>query len=515
MRQLTSAGTARSDPAGGSSQPGRSPRFNGRVALPSLAAGVLVTLSIPPFGFWPLGPIGLAVLYLRIAGLNPGRRALAGFVAGLGLYGPSLYWATGFTVPGWMAFVVVSALIVAAACLLTPPAAGRALAFPAALTLAELLRSTWPFGGYPVGSLPLGQAAGPLGSPARLGGYLLVTGLVALTAVALAEIRDGRALPAVAAAGAAVTLVLAGYLAPDGGAGVSSLHAAAVQGGGQRGLRQSQVDPAVVYGAQRAASAQIHEPVGLVLWPEDVISLTGPLRGTTEESQMSEMARSLGATVVAGVTEDVGATQFQNQAVAWGPSGAITDVYEKVHRVPFGEYVPGRFIFRHLANLEDVPRDAIPGRGPAILHTPAGRLGVMVSYEVFFADRGRSAVAAGARLLIVPTNTSSYSSGQLPAQEIAASRLRAVEEGRDLVQAAPTGYSAVIDNRGSVVRRGPLGSRAVLVASVEPRVGRTLYSRWGDVPVVVAGGVLLAGGWLRYGRLRRHRREDGLRPASR
>ena len=81
----------------------------------------------------------------------------------------------------------------------------------------------------------------------------------------------------------------------------------------------------------------------------------------------------------------------------------------------------------------------------------------MISYEVFYADRGRSSVRDGAQLLIVPTNTSSYSSAQVPTQEIAASEIQAVQQGRDLLQAAPTGYSAAITNRGVLVQRSVLG----------------------------------------------------------
>ena len=82
----------------------------------------------------------------------------------------------------------------------------------------------------------------------------------------------------------------------------------------------------------------------------------------------------------------------------------------------------------------------------------------MVSYEVFYADRGRSSVRAGAQLLIVPTNTSSYATAQVPTQEIAASTVQAVQQGRDLLQAAPTGYSAAITNRGTLLERSVLGA---------------------------------------------------------
>src|SRR5205807_9327393 len=97
-------------------------------------------------------------------------------------------------------------------------------------------------------------------------------------------------------------------------------------------------------------------------------------------------------------------------AVAWGPGGRIVGRYDKVRRVPFGEYVPLRGLVRHLADLSAVPRDARPGRGPGLLRTPAGPLGVLVSYEVFFEDRARAAVGAGGEVLLVPTNASSYRS---------------------------------------------------------------------------------------------------------
>src|ERR1700690_4129201 len=98
----------------------------------------------------------------------------------------------------------------------------------------------------------------------------------------------------------------------------------------------------------------------------------------------------------------------------------------------------------------------------------------MVSFEVLFAQSGRSATRAGAQLLVVPTNTSSYSTSQVPTQEVAAAQLQAIEEGRDLVQAAPTGYSAIIDNSGRVLQRSVLAERQVLVGEVALRGGATI-----------------------------------------
>jgi apolipoprotein N-acyltransferase len=159
--------------------------------------------------------------------------------------------------------------------------------------------------------------------------------------------------------------------------------------------------------------------------------------------------------------------------------------YDKVHRVPFGEYIPGRGLFRHVANLDLVPRDAIAGRGPGVLSTPAGPLGTVISYEVFFEDRARSAIHAGGEVLVVPTNASSYRTSQVPSQEVAAAQLRAWETGRDTVQAAPTGYSALIDHDGRVLARSTLGRPQAISGVLTLRHGQTLFVRLGDLPVLV------------------------------
>ncbi len=486
----------------------------GGVAVPSLAAGVLLALSLPPFGAWPVGFVGAGLLFWRLRGLRLRTRLLAGWVAGIGCFAVGLLWAVAFSWYGAVVLVLVEAAFWAVAAAVTPPWRGRAPALVGAAILAEAARQSWPFGGLPVGGVFLGQANGPLLGAARLGGPLLLTGLVWCGGVALAELarwarrrRQPRVLPtAVAALAVVVAVGVAGTLAPDGGRPVSSVRVAAVQGGGTRGLTELETGRAGDFEAELAATEPLAEGPSRpapVLWPEDVIAISVPLEQSEPGRLVAALARRLHATVVAGVTVTVGATRFRNEVVAWGPDGRIVGRFEKVHRVPFGEYVPDRGFFSHLANLAAVPRDAIAGHGSGMLRTPAGPVGLLVSFEVFFADRGRSAVSAGARVLLVPTNTSSYSSDQMPSQEVAADRVQAVAEGRDLVQASATGYSTFVTNRGAVVRTSALSARTVLMGTVPLRRGSTAYEAWGDPPVLALAGLSLAAG------LARHRRRAG------
>ncbi len=485
----------------------------------ALGSGVAIALSLPPFGWWPLAVMGLGALAAVLYQRPPARRATLGAAVGLGQYAIGLWWVTEFNVGGYVALLVLSMAFTAAAGVAVGSRrrTGVLVGLPAALMASDWARGHFPFGGLPLGGLALGQAAGPLVPVARLGGPLLVTGVTAAAGAGLATIVAGvrsagrqpgsggganaddrpsgrgrgvfgrQAVAGAMALGVVVLLVAAGRLGPDGaGTGVHrAISVATVQGGGVRGLHAGDVDPEVVFRRQVDLSGTLRGPLDLVVWPEDVIRVDAPIASTPEGAEVGRLATRLGATVVAGVVEDVGTDRFRNAAVAWSPAGVIVARYDKVHRVPFGEYIPGRGLFRHVANLDLVPRDAIAGRGPGVLSTPAGPLGTVISYEVFFEDRARSAVHAGGELLVVPTNASSYRTSQVPSQEVAAAQLRAWETGRDTVQAAPTGYSALIDHDGRVLARSTLGRQQAISGVLTLRHGRTLFVRLGDLPVLV------------------------------
>ena len=465
----------------------------------ALAGGLLLAASLPPWpaasGAWPLGVLGAAALFAAGSGQGPGGRLACGAAAGLGLYLPGLWWMRDFSVPGYLVATLLEAAILAGGLALVPAAPGwrRAVVFPAALAAAEGVRGRWPFGGLPISGIDLGQVGGPLAGAARLGGRLLLVGLVGAGGVVLVMVVRRRWGAALAGAVMVAAVAGAGAVAPDGRSD-GRLSVAAVQGGGPRGVRAVLRDRGPVFERQLEATAGLRAPVGLVLWPEDVVDVETDVAATPEGRRLSELARSQGATLVAGVVEDVDPDRFHNAAVAWGPDGTLLDRYEKVHRVPFGEYVPGRGLIGAVADLSAVPRDAIAGTGPATLETPAGRLAVVVSYEVFFDDRVRAGVRAGGRMVLVPTNASSYRDAQVPAQEVAVARLRAIETGRWVVQAAPTGYSAVVDHRGRVRARSGLGRPAVLVADAGLRSGSTPFVALGPTPWLLAALVMLFGG---------------------
>jgi apolipoprotein N-acyltransferase len=475
-----------------------------------LLGGALATVSLPPFGLWPLGILGVAVFLLACEDRPVGSRALSGFAFGLGLFVPSLWWAQHFNWYGAVLLMIVEAAFFAAAAVAMTPGRGRTLSAVGAFVLVEALRQSWPLGGLPIGGVALGQTNGPLLPLARLAGPVgIVLGIVVaaagvrtlLTALAVRNTEGLEAARrATLAAGLLAFVVVCcvlGALAPDGGPPIAQRRAAAVQGGGARGTSAEQVDPTSVTRATLAATDEVPAGTQLTVLPEDVVGLDRPLAGSWQAAALSAQARRLSTTLLAGVTTPGSPTTFHNFVVAYGPDGRLLGRVEKVHRVPFGEYVPARSLIAHFATLSGVPADAIVGTRPEVLQTPAGRLGVLISFEVFFADRSGDAVAHGATLLVVPTNTTSYPSSQMPAQELAAAKLQAVMRGRDLVQASPTGYSALIDNHGQVLERSQLSQHAVLSGVVSLRKGATPFSRIGSWPSLAIAAACLVAGQLR------------------
>jgi apolipoprotein N-acyltransferase len=464
-------------------------------AAACLGSGVAIAAALPPWGWWPLAFVGVAGLDRLIAERPRWSRFRRGTLVGIGLYVPSLAWMVEMTAPGSVIAVLAYAALLGLAMVLVPPTApGRWLALPGAIALTELLRWSWPFGGVPLSSLAVGQVAGPLAPVLAIGGALLLVEVTVVAGIALSAAVRRRWLAAGAAALVAVVAVGGAALAP-GASARGTLRVALVQGGGLQGTRAWNTDEAKVFRRHMDASEGIEAPVDLVVWPEDVVDVDR-FADSEEKGELAELARRLDTTLIAGIVEDSGTRHFLNASVALDPSGQVVDRYDKVHRVPFGEYVPLRWLLSRFGGDALTDRDAVIGRHPARLDTPAGPLSVAISWEIFFGDRVREGVGEGAELVLNPTNGSSFSGTLVQTQQIASSRMRAIENDRWVLQVAPTGFTAVIGPDGTVHQRSEISEQRVLRDTVGLRRGTTLYNRWGYGPAVALAVAGLAAGWL-------------------
>jgi apolipoprotein N-acyltransferase len=462
--------------------------------LLALVGGGLVAFSLPPWGWWPLAFVGIAVLDRVLAGQPRRSRFARGWLFGIGWLPAGMAWMWYMTPAGWIAATVVYAAYIGAACAIAPAGPWRRLGLPAAITVAEAIRWCFPFGGVPLASLAISQAAGPFAPVVRIGGALLLTWVTLVGGMALSALTQRAWRPA--AAGIVVvlvTLVVAITVAPNGRT-VGDVRIAFVQGGGPQGTSASDTDPRVVFERHLDATRTlVPGRMDLVLWPENVVDVMS-FSTSPERHEIAAEAARLGVPILVGITEDAGPEHFRNAQVVVLPDGTLGDRYDKVRIVPFGEFLPLRSLIELVPGqpTDLVGRDAIAGSGPAVLRTPEGTVAVAISWEVFFGGRARDGVKHGALVLLNPTNGSSYRGTILQTQQIASSRLRALETGRWVVQVAPTGFSAFITSDATVIDRTGISERAIETRTVEERAGETWYVRIGDKPIVAGAVAVLA-----------------------
>ena len=221
---------------------------------------------------------------------------------------------------------------------------------------------------------------------------------------------------------------------------------------------------------------------GMTVWPE----VPAPFYWQDPKfaSRMSAIARATGNHVLTGIVDwkpaPGGRLLPYNTAILVDPSGRRVFSYDKIHLVPFGEYVPLRRWLTFAEKLTAEVGDFQPGSVYAVGEIPGGRFGVAICYEAIFPDEMRRFAANGARLLINLSNDGWFVGSAAAAQHLAMARVRAVENRRWVLRATNTGLTASVDPYGRVVALLEPEVRGALAAPYGFRDDLTPYTRWGD-----------------------------------
>lgn len=493
-------------------------RVLGRVAG-GLLAGFLVTLSFPTVGLWPLAAVGAGLLALMTSGVSRRLGALIGFAAGLTYWLPTLSWAgTDFLgVVPWIGLATLEASYIAASGAVMAhlqPHRIRPLVVALVWVGQEALRSRTPYGGFPWGRLAFTQADSPLGRLAAMGGAPAVTFGVALAGALIAyavraayptwrapSARQGQR-AAITRLGVAAVVTLAGYAVPLPTTG-APVRVLAVQGNVPRmGLdfnaeRRMVLDNHVV-GTIRALAARPADspPVDLVVWPENASDID-PIRNPDAAAAIESAVEAAGVPIVVGALLAEPQPLYSNVSLVYRPGAGLTDTYVKQHPVPFAEYIPHREFYRLLSPSVDLLRSGMAaGPGPVIFRTPTTRAGDIASgpsicFEVAYDDLVKANVDLGATLLLVQTNNATFGMSAESQQQLAISRIRAIEHGRSIVHVSTVGVSGLIAPDGTLVRSSALFTAAGLDADLPVRHELTLATRLGPWPEYLACAGLL------------------------
>ncbi|MBF6170575.1 apolipoprotein N-acyltransferase [Nocardia blacklockiae] len=480
--------------------------------LGAVVAGLLIYASFPPRTCWYLAPLGIAVLTLVVRG--PGRLRGGfgyGLVAGLAFFVPLLPWTGIYVGPvPWLALSAACAVYVGLFGLLARLVSGQPgwpLWVAALWTLTEWGRSSFPFGGFPWGRLAFGQADGWYLPLAMLAGAPGVSFAVALTGTLLAafaiRLGDRRGPGWVAGIGTVAILVAiipgTGVIlrtalpAPDDGD--RPITVAAIQGSVPRlGLDFNAQRRAVLDNhvrrteelARAVAAGQARQP-DVVIWPENSSDID-PLRNADAAREIGAVSAAIHAPILVGAVLVNSDRTTTNSVLVWNGTAGPGERHDKRIIQPFGEYLPLRGFFRHFSEYADRAGYFVPGHGDGVVHAqpasggPPIAVGVATCYEVAFDRAFEDSLRAGAELLTVPTNNATFGDSEMTYQQLAMSRVRAVEHGRALVVAATSGVSAIVTADGALARQTPKFVPAALEATLPLRTATTPATRWGPWP---------------------------------
>ncbi|MGW3233077.1 apolipoprotein N-acyltransferase [Kitasatospora sp. NPDC001095] len=490
-----------------------------RTGLAALA-GLLLALAFPPYDLWPLSLLGVAALSLLTRGRTFRQGLWTGFVFGLPFFLMLLSW---LRVVGWDATIglsVVEALFLAllgGALAVTSRLPGWPLWAACLWITQEWARDRLPLGGFPWGRLAFANTATPYTPLAALGGAPLVTFAVALSGALLAwaalRLRGPAKAPKAAALAAlgAVAALLAGYLVPVPTAAADTVKVAIVQGNVPNPGMDFLGRPMMVLNNHASATERLAADIragkverpDIVIWPENSSDLD-PFSDPLARRRIDEAVKAIGVpTLVGTLVDGPDAQHVQNEGIVWDPVTGPGASYTKQHPVPFGEYVPFRAqLMTVITRLQRVARDFYPGDHNGVMQLGPARIGDVICFEVAYDEIVRDTVDSGARVLVVQTNNATYAKTGQPEQQLAMSRLRAVEHGRAVLIAATSGISAVIAPDGSVQQRTEELTAAELSATVPLRDGTTVADRVGAAPewTLALGGLLACGAAVLIGR---------------
>ncbi len=499
-------------------------------------AGALSVLAMAPFDAWPVLFVTFPVAVWLIDGAGGGRlhgvptAALTGFWFGLGYFVPGLYWIgyaflvdaptfawlMPFAVLGLPAYLALfTAFGFGLARLLWTKDASRIVALAASLTASEWLRGhaltgfPWNAFGYALSTpLALAQTASLIG----LWGMTFLAVAIFASPAVLIESGARERIRWSAPASAILLLAIMGAF----GAVRLSLHPTVTNADIRLRIMQPNLeqDAKFNYAAKaavmsryltlsdRAAGPQSSgvRDANILIWPESAF----PFFLTREADAMAQIADLLpkGTILITGsvrapdLPPGTRVTRAYNSIYVIDHDGSVLSVYDKLHLVPFGEFLPFQDWMERLGleQLTRVQGGFIPG---AIRHTlaipNAPRALPLICYEAIFPS---DAFMRGDRAgwIVNLTNDGWFGISTGPYQHLAQARIRAIEQGLPLVRAANSGISAVIDPLGRIVARLGLGLEGVLDSTLPSAIAPTLYARVGDIPaaVMVAGALLFA-----------------------
>jgi apolipoprotein N-acyltransferase len=483
----------------------------------AVASGILLFLSFPKYGSGLLAFIALIPLFWAIKEVTSIRQGLLlGFITGMTCHIGLIYWIVYVVVNyGYLPIYLGITLMLLLACYLsiyTSLFAAGIIFFRQKIALFVAAPVLWICLEYCKSYLLTGFPWENLGYSQYLNHYFVqfadVTGvfglsfLIVLINATLFEVIAKKSRKEYILA-TAVILIIVGVLVYGINRSKQVDKLLQNAAGIEVSLIQGNIDQGIKWNDSfRKETINIYEYLSLqnapakgslIVWPETALPFN-----YQDADQIQKQVRDIsvktkswfifGSTSYENLRDD---TNYYNSAYLLSPAGEIRGKYNKVHLVPYGEYVPLRNVFPFINKLTAGMGDFTAGTGYLPLTMDNKKIGILICYEGILPFAARTYKKEGAELLVNITNDAWFGATSAPFQHFSMAVFRAVETRLYLVRAANTGISAIINPQGDIIARTNIFERAALKQNVKYSNIQTIYAQYGDIPVFVCFGLVV------------------------
>ena len=439
--------------------------------LLSALSGVLLSAAFEPVGKWWVAPIALAV-HMYALSLTQ-KKVLSVFIFAATLNLIVLHWSSTFvgSVP-WLILALGLSLFYLPLSLVSRWGMSS---YPMIFILMEEVRNRFPFGGFGWVRVAYTQADAPYSKIAAIGGASALSALAVLLGLILFYASNMK--------WSTVTLFpFLLLLIPVNVTAIGATNVLMIQGNvPQMGLDFNSRAKAVFNNHFEKTESELKKDsnVDFVLWPENSVDVD-PFQNTDVRQSLDSIQKPL---IIGAIVEK--GNSILNTSILWG--GDLPPTYIKQHLTPFGEYIPLRSLASVISPYTDRVKDFEPGQGQVFFKVKDAVIAPVICFELVD-DQLLHTAALSSNILAVQTNSATFGMSAESAQQLAMTRVRAIEHGRNIVSVSTTGYSAVIDSNGKVLQKTSMGTAEAIRAEVELLEGKTPRNTAGDWALV---GVLM------------------------
>ncbi len=496
----------------------------------SSVSGILLVLGFPPFDLYPLAWIAIVPLLISLQGKNVRSSFFTGMLTGLVYFTGTIYWVSHSmlvygNIPALLSYLALLLLCLCLALYIGTFSMlfnflSRNSRLPATLTVPvlwvslEFLR-TYALTGFPWAMLGYTQYSFlPLIQVADVTGVYGVSFLVAAANGALydltflrrrkpAGIRLSRLAGIIIFLFVVTASLLYGTEKLKGGESGEKIRVSIVQGNIEQDKKWNpDFQREVIDKYKELTTRTLPFNPDIIIWPESAMPFVfGYDKTLTRE--LITFQKQLNTYLLFGsvLVKDGNKDMLSNSAVLLSPTGSVVSVYDKMHLVPFGEYVPLRRFFPFIGKMVAAIGDFVRGNKSTVMQTPFAKIGNLICYEIIFPDLARKVTERGANLLVTITNDAWFGRTAAPYQHFSMAVFRAIENRVPVARSANTGISGFIDSRGRIMSKSDIFVDAILTEEISVGQERSFYSKYGDIfafsCMIISTLLIIAGLWAR------------------